>query len=170
MKRILIFGSGGSGKSTLARNVGQRLNLKVVHLDRLYWKPGWVDPVEAHFKKKVITVVTGKAWVIDGNYTRYFEMRAKRADKIIYLDFPRWLCIFRIIKRTLMNWGRERPDCGEDCPDHLTWEFFKWVWNYNARSRGNILQRLRKMKRNRYIILRTPLEANLFLESMRKEK
>ena len=42
MRRVLVIGCGGAGKSTFARELGARTGLPVVHLDRLYWKPGWV--------------------------------------------------------------------------------------------------------------------------------
>ena len=35
MERIIIIGCPGSGKSTLARVLGEKLDLTVVHLDRL---------------------------------------------------------------------------------------------------------------------------------------
>ncbi|MET4654808.1 adenylate kinase family enzyme [Exiguobacterium sp. PvP048] len=35
MKKIMLIGSGGSGKSTLARQLGQRLGIRVHHLDSL---------------------------------------------------------------------------------------------------------------------------------------
>ena len=41
MERILIIGCGGAGKSTLARRLGEKTGLPVVHLDKLYWRPGW---------------------------------------------------------------------------------------------------------------------------------
>ena len=43
MKKILVIGSGGSGKSTFSRRLGEKLGLPVVHLDQLYWRPGWVE-------------------------------------------------------------------------------------------------------------------------------
>ncbi len=45
MRRILLIGSGGAGKSTLASQMGERLGLPVIHLDAVYWQPGWVRRV-----------------------------------------------------------------------------------------------------------------------------
>lgn len=39
--RIMIIRSGGAGKSTLARSLGEKLNIRVIHLDTLLWKPNW---------------------------------------------------------------------------------------------------------------------------------
>ena len=43
MERILVIGCPGAGKSTLSRQLGEKLGLPVIHLDRLFWKPGWVE-------------------------------------------------------------------------------------------------------------------------------
>ena len=43
MRRILIVGNSGGGKSTLAQKLGEKLTLPIVHLDVLFWKPGWVE-------------------------------------------------------------------------------------------------------------------------------
>ena len=40
-EKVILIGSGGSGKSTLARQLGNKLNIKVHHLDALFWKPNW---------------------------------------------------------------------------------------------------------------------------------
>lgn len=43
MKHIAIIVCSGAGKSTFARELGAITGLEVIHLDRLYWKPGWVE-------------------------------------------------------------------------------------------------------------------------------
>ena len=42
-KRIMIVGSSGSGKTTFSRNLHKKLNLPVIHLDKLFWKENWVQ-------------------------------------------------------------------------------------------------------------------------------
>ena len=41
MKKILVIGNTGAGKTTFARELSQKLNLPIVHLDRLYWCGEW---------------------------------------------------------------------------------------------------------------------------------
>lgn len=40
MKKIMIVGSGGAGKSTLAKQLGEKLDIPVYHLDAIFWQPG----------------------------------------------------------------------------------------------------------------------------------
>jgi adenylate kinase family enzyme len=44
VQRVSIVGPGGAGKTTIALEIGCRLGIPVVHLDRLYWQPGWRAP------------------------------------------------------------------------------------------------------------------------------
>jgi hypothetical protein len=110
MQRIVILGNSGSGKSTLARAIGERLGLPVVHLDRLFWSPGWVEPEAEVFRDQVRSALARDAWVCEGNYARRtFDLRLPRADLIIWLDTPRWVCLKRVVLRSLSR--RPRADC-----------------------------------------------------------
>ena len=80
MRRIVILGCSGSGKTTLAVRLGERLGLPVVHLDPLYWEPGWRAPDAAAFLARVADAIAGDAWVSEGNYRETFELRLPRAD------------------------------------------------------------------------------------------
>ncbi len=42
-ERILVIGCPGTGKSTFSKQLGSILNIEVIHLDKHFWKPGWVQ-------------------------------------------------------------------------------------------------------------------------------
>ena len=90
-KRILILGCGGAGKSTLARRLGAATGLPVVHLDGLYWQPGWVAMERAAWRRTVENEIAKDAWIIDGNFGSSLELRLSRAQAAVYLDYSRHL-------------------------------------------------------------------------------
>jgi len=144
--RIMVLGSSGSGKSTLARHLGEHYNLPVVHLDALYWKPGWTHPPWEDFAAEANAAADQPAWVIDGYYKRTCGYRLERADSVIYLDLSRGICLWRAFRRWSKNRGQERADLGRGCPDKLDWPFIQWIWRYPNVVRGDLLAWLRKIE------------------------
>ena len=59
MRRIIVVGCQGSGKTSLALKLGRKLSLPVVHLDVLYWRPGWKESDKASFRARVADAVAG---------------------------------------------------------------------------------------------------------------
>ena len=165
MQRILIIGCSGAGKSTLARKLGEKTGLPVVHLDALFWKPGWVESEREVFDAKVLAELEKPAWIIDGNYARTLPVRLEKCDGVIYLDFPRWLCILGVLKRVLTTYGTVRPDMPEGCPERFDWEFLKWVWNFNRNNREKTWAQLEKLPAEKVMILKNRREVRRFLQN-----
>lgn len=166
MERILIIGCGGAGKSTLARQLGEKLNLPVVHLDKLYWKPGWVQESREEFDRKLAITLEEPKWIIDGNFNRTMPQRLKKCDTILYLDFSRWACLRGVIKRILTTYGSVRPDMGEGCPERFDLEFLRWVWNYNKNNRQRNYQLLDEATHAHKIILKNRCAVKAFLKNL----
>jgi adenylate kinase family enzyme len=143
MQRVVILGCSGSGKSTFARALGARTGLPVVHLDAMFWRPKWTPPDPQVFRDAVAEVAARERWITDGIYAgRTFDLRLPRADTVIFLVQPRWLCLIRVIWRCLTDFGRGRPDMAEGCAENLDPEFLKWVWTFERVHRPNIEQKL----------------------------
>lgn len=147
MNRISIVGIYGSGKSTLANNLGKKLNLPVFHLDKYYWDVGWKEryAIKEEFNNVAKSFAEQDKWIIDGNYRGSMDMRFDRADMIIFLDFPKWRCILRVLKRAL---NRNQPfDKTEGVKDKVDWFLIKWIWNYPTKvMREKVLKYADKKK------------------------
>jgi adenylate kinase family enzyme len=157
MKRLAIIGSCGAGKSTLATALGEKLSLPVIHLDSYYWQAGWSETSSSDWLEIQKEFIKSDRWIIDGNYSSTMDTRLDVADTIIWLDFYRYLCLWRVIKRYLRYAGRVRPDMAAGCPEKLDLEFVQYVWNFPNLYRPEILAKLAKYRNSkRLIILHNP--------------
>lgn len=161
-QRILIVGSGGAGKSTLSKKLGELWSLPLVHLDALFWQPGWKPLPRSEFIEKVTLELAKPQWIIDGNYDSTIEMRAQYADLIIFLDFSNILCVYRACKRAWTYRGTTRPDMGVDCPEKIDWEFVRWIWRFPKDAKPGILNILEKCQA-KVITFSSPKEVDQWL-------
>lgn len=165
-KKVLIVGCSGAGKSTLSKQLAKKWDLPLVHLDSLYWSEGWVPVPKDEFIKKVKTKLEEDRWIIDGNFNSTLEWRMKYADLIIFLDFSRMLCTYRVLKRVWLHRGKTRDDMASGCPERFDWEFLRFVWSFPKKVRPNILNFLSDASLDRDIcIFRKPKELKTFLKS-----
>jgi adenylate kinase family enzyme len=166
MERVIIIGCGGAGKSTLAQKMGQKTGLPVVHLDKLFWKPGWVESTPEEIDEKIRQELDKPQWIMDGNFNRTLPMRVARADTVIYLDFSRMACLLGVLKRVLTTYGKVRPDMGEGCPERIDFEFLKWVWNYNKNKRERNYRLLNEAEHAETIVLKNRRAVRKFLAQL----
>jgi adenylate kinase family enzyme len=168
MKRVLVIGSGGAGKSTFSKKLGEILNMEVIHLDSLYWNPGWVETPKQEWKKTAEHIITRDSWIMDGNYSGTLDLRFEACDTVIFLDIGRLNCLWRVIKRAVEYRNKSRPDMAEGCRERLDLRFILWVWNYKKRTRPKIERILKENRSNKEVIrLRTDAEAEQYLDGIK---
>ncbi len=168
MRRVLIIGSGGAGKSVLAVRAGQALGLPVIHLDQENWRPGWVETPRDEWHARVDVLLARECWIMDGNYGGTLERRVAACDSIVFLDRPRWLCMWRILKRR-MPWG-VRVGMAEGCPDKLDVSFATWVWGFRGRQRPRIRALLEASRpTKRVITLKSERDVEEFLKGCQRD-
>jgi adenylate kinase family enzyme len=83
VKRIVVVGQSGSGKSRFSLLLGRKLGLGVIHADKIFWQPGWVDPDNDEYRAQIDGLTSGDAWIFDGIPGRVFDIVLPRADVII---------------------------------------------------------------------------------------
>ncbi len=168
MERILIIGCGGAGKSTLARQLGDKLGLPVVHLDKLFWHPGWVESSKDEIDGKIMAELQKPRWIMDGNYNRTLPKRIGYCDTVIYLDFSRIACLWGVLKRVVTTYGTVRADMGEGCPERFDLDFLKWVWNFNKEKREQYYRMLNEAEAVEIIVLKNRRMVHRFLNELER--
>jgi adenylate kinase family enzyme len=159
MNKIAIIGPPGSGKTTLAKKLSKILHLPLIHLDRHFLHGKWqVTPTDA-WNKKVKSLAAKTTWIIDGDYFSSMDIRLNAADIIIFLNIPRFICLWRITKRMLTASKKPlRSDLPTECIEKLNRNFitfFKFVWQYHSQKKPVILQKLEKYKSKKQVFILT---------------
>ncbi|WP_145079824.1 P-loop NTPase family protein [Poriferisphaera corsica] len=104
LNRITIIGCCGGGKSTLAKQLAQKLNLPLHDLDDIYWHENWVLTPREKRNPILAPIIEQSQWIIDSNYASVLlTERFAASDLIIHVDLPTWFCLFRITKRSILQ-------------------------------------------------------------------
>jgi len=101
--RLFIIGAAGSGKTTLASEIGNKLNIKPVNLDDIFWdntlNAYGIKRNEIERDKLLDEEISKSAWIIEGAYISWPLKAMKYADKIRYINTPKNIINYRIWKR-----------------------------------------------------------------------
>ncbi len=101
MQRIVVIGVTGSGKSTFGAQLAECLGIPFIEPDALSWEAGWQQVSDEVFRGRVDQATRAKRWVFGGNYSKARDLVWTRADTLIWLDYPLWLTMWRLLRRTI---------------------------------------------------------------------
>jgi adenylate kinase family enzyme len=165
-QRVVVAGTSGSGKSTLARIIGDRLGAPYQELDALFHGPGWTELPD--FVENVEAFTSQPTWACEFQYEGARPMLAERADLVVYLLYPKWLVLSRVIRRTVRRRFR-REELWNGNQEGPLWTFFtdsehiiRWSWRTHGEKEGRValLDALGK-----YVVtLRSPRETEQWLD------
>ncbi|WP_195938284.1 DNA topology modulation protein [Romboutsia sp. 1001713B170131_170501_G6] len=166
--KIAIIGYSGSGKSTLARKLSKYYKAPVLFLDTVNFLPNWIERDRDEGRLIVYDFMKNDSWVIDGNYSDFFQKeRLEQADKIIFLNFPRRICIYRALKRYFRYKNTTREDMAKGCIEKIDLEFIWWIL-YEGRTKEicNHYKQIEHDFKNKIVVLKKTKEVNLFLQKI----
>jgi adenylate kinase family enzyme len=135
--RILLYGVTGSGKTSLAPRVSAATGIPWHSVDELTWEPGWVGVPADEQRRRIEAICAEERWILDTAYGSWIEIPLSRADLIVALDFPRWLSLFRLIRRSVARSIDGRPICNGNYESfrHLLSTDSIIAWHFRSFSR-----------------------------------
>jgi adenylate kinase family enzyme len=107
--RAVVIGSSGAGKTTLAKQLATQQQASHIELDALYWLPNWQMRQVQDFRALVVHAVAQERWVADGNYRTVRDIVWGRATTVIWLNYPLWRVMWRLLCRTLRRSITQEP-------------------------------------------------------------
>jgi len=151
MNKILVIGIPGSGKSTFANKLGKELNREVIHLDKLYRKTGWVVAyTKTEWVELVKNLVSKEQWIMDGNYTNTLDIRLSAADTVVFLNFNKFICLYRVWLRCYKKDPLLGIDKAEGDKNRLSWDLVRKIITY---PRKEILRKLEKIENEKKVFM-----------------
>lgn len=162
--KLSVIGYSGSGKSTLAARFGGMMGVPVLHLDKVQFLPGWQerDLEEAReMVKEFLDQNQSGGWAIDGNYSKFhYERRMEESDLILFMNFPRRVCLVQALCRNWKYRGKSRESIADGCDEKMDLEFLQWIlWKGRNKARREGYARLMEQYPDKVIELRSHRQA-----------
>jgi adenylate kinase family enzyme len=169
-RRIVVNGVSGSGKTTLAAQLADRLGIPHVEIDALHHGAGWTQRPE--FLDDVRALVRQDAWVTEYQYADARPLLLERAELVVWLDLPRWLSLWQVVRRTVRR-RRRREVLWNGNVEPPLWRILvdeehiiRWAWT----SWPRVAERIEEVRRSRpdlhVVRLRSRREVRAWLRSV----
>jgi len=110
-RRVCVIGTSGSGKTTVARAIAERCGYTYVDNDAIIWRANWQQTPSAESYAEKDLATRGDGWVTDGNLGNDpdDQLLLSRCDTLVWLDLPRAVVHWQVIRRTLGRVVKRTP-------------------------------------------------------------
>jgi len=165
--RILVYGVTGSGKTAFAERLLAVTGIPWHSVDDLTWEPEWVPVPDDEQRRRIEAICVGEQWVLDTAYGKWLDVPLARVELIVALDFPRWLSLLRLIRRTVARAvdGREVCNGNRESFRHMFSQDSIILWHFRSfrRKRERICTWEADPTAPEVVRLTSPGEAEIWL-------
>jgi hypothetical protein len=108
--------------------------------------------------------------VLDTAYAKWIDLPMERVQLVVGLDYPRWLSLQRLIRRTVARAIDHRPTCNGDVESFRLAFSRDWIVYWQFRSFKRQRQRMRAWAADpsapAVVLLRSPRQTRRWLDTL----
>ena len=160
MNKVIVIGPGGAGKSYFSTQLAKYTNLPLYHLDNVFWHEDRTHIERSEFDEELSDILKKDRWIIDGDYSRTYEIRMEYCDTIYFLDFS----LEDSLKGVESRIGKKRDDI-PFIDYEFDPEFKEWIKRWFIEKRPKLIELLGKYKDKTIIVLKNKEEVNNYLDN-----
>jgi adenylate kinase family enzyme len=155
VERVVITGPAGAGKSELARRLGDLLGLPVLHLDTLFWRPGWVPTTPEEWEALQRRELAAETWIADAQYDDVLPDWVRTADTVVLVDASPVRCLWRLGRRRLNRAASSSTPAGTvpGAVHRALLKFLRNQWVYRTRVRRELVDELSRARNGRRVVV-----------------
>lgn len=172
-RRILIYGVTGSGKTTLAARLSAAAGLPWHSVDDLTWDPGWMEVPAQTQRERISAICALDEWILDTAYAKWLDIPLSSADLVVALDYPRWISLQRLSRRTIARILDRRLICNGNRESLWTLlskdSIILWHFRSFHRKRQRIREWARTLTQPTVCVLRSPREAHVLINRFARQ-
>ena len=170
--RILVYGVTGSGKTMLAAQIAECTGLPWHSVDELTWEPGWVAVPLEEQRRRIEKICAGDRWILDTAYGQWIDLPMVRADLIVALDYPRWVSLTRLLRRSVRRVIDKEPVCNGNIETVARLfgdeSIVRWHFRSFRRKRARIRRWIASTSGPSVLQLRSPQRTAQWLETLNR--
>ena len=165
--KILVIGYSSSGKSTFSKRIGNVYNIPVLHIDKIFFAPNWVEREKSLVEKEIRTFMKNESWIIDGLYRNHAKERFELAEQIFIFDFNRFKCLYGAIVRRVKFHNQIRDSIADGCKERLNFSFIWWIlFGGRKKESKNLLKSIQTTYEKKVIVFKTRKQASQYLKKI----
>lgn len=157
--KMMVIGSPGAGKTTLIQKIIAQTGWPLLSLDHEWHQSDYSDEAKIKFRQmQQRFMASHDDWVIDGNYAGSMDLRLAQADTILWLQVPRVVAIYRILKRSwrFKHDRNTRPEMPAEFIEHFDQdyrEFLSYVWHFKRDKVPELRRQFAKLRPDQQLIV-----------------
>ena len=169
-RRVMLYGVTGAGKTTAAARISEVTGIPWFSVDDLTWEPGWVAVPPEEQRRRMTEICAGDTWLLDTAYGDWLDVPMARVELVVALDYPRWLSLQRVVRRTLARVLDKKTICNGNTE---TWRqmlgsdsIIRWHFRSFPRKRDRIAAWAADLEGPRVLRFTTPRELDRWIAGL----